>query len=112
MDAVKYLKALQRMCRSNVECTTFTIYKVIGRGCGLFSEGPEKLVSTITSVENWAKEHPVRTRQSVFLERYPNATVRADGVVAICPKLINEYCGCGGECPECRRHYWSQEVPE
>lgn len=46
MDAVEYLKTLQRMCRSNMDYTTCTIYKVIGQGCGLFSAGSEKLVST------------------------------------------------------------------
>ena len=115
MDAVEYLKTLQRMCRSNMDCTTCTIYKVAGQRCGLFSAGSEKLVSTITSVENWAKEHPVRTRQSVFLERYPNAKTDEDGVLVICPRSI-EQSGCDKfddhilMCSDCRRKYWSEEV--
>nr|DAJ81065.1 MAG TPA: hypothetical protein [Caudoviricetes sp.] len=114
MDAVEYLETLQRMCRSNMECTTCTIYKVVGQECGLFSAGSEKLVSTITSVENWAKEHPVRTRQSVFLERYPNAKTDEDGVLSICPDYIEGSCrkyegvGCNG----CRRKYWGQEAQD
>lgn len=117
MDAVEYLKTLQRMCRSNIECTTCTIYKVIGRGCGSFSAGSEKLVSTITSVENWAKEHPARTRQSVFLERYPNATIDEYGSIGICPAVIegkncNELSDGTSCCKECRSNYWSQEVQD
>lgn len=117
MDAVEYLKTLQRMCRSNMECTTCTIYKVIGQGCGLFSAGSEKLVSTITSVENWAKEHPVRTRQSVFLERYPNARLDDDNVLVVCPRSIEQN-GCDKfddhilMCSDCRRKYWSEEVQD
>lgn len=117
MDAVEYLKTLQRMCRSNMECTTCAIYKVVGKGCGLFSAGSEKLVSTITSVENWAKEHPVRTRQSVFLERYPNAKTDENSILGICPALIDsQNCrehrdGCLW-CNGCRRKYWSQEVQD
>ena len=107
MDAVEYLKTLQRMCRSNMACNTCTIYSVTERGCGVFSAESEKLLSTITSVENWAKEHPVRTRQGVFLEQYPNSDVHA-----ICPQLIIKNYECYGGCQECRKHYWSQEVPE
>lgn len=114
MDAVEHLKTLQRMCRSNMDCTACAIYKVVGQGCGLFSAGSEKLVSTITSVENWAKEHPVRTRQSVFLERYPNATIDESGSIGICPAAIegencNDICS-GTGCRECRSNYWSQET--
>lgn len=117
MDAVEYLKTLQRMCRSNIECTSCTIYKVIGRGCGSFSAGSEKLVSTITSVENWAKEHPARTRQSVFLERYPNATIDEDGSIGICPAAIEgkNFCELSDGtscCKDCRSNYWSQEMQD
>lgn len=116
MDAVEYLKTLQRMCRSNMECTTCPIYNVVGRGCGLFSAGSEKLVRTITPVENWAKDHPAQTRQSVFLERYPNAKVDTSGNIGICPAAIegkncNGICS-GTGCRECRSNYWNQEVPD
>lgn len=66
-------------------------------------------------VEKWSKEHPRKTRQDEFLERWPNAHMKF-GVLQICPKSVmgpNGWWedGCGGVlCATCRREFWMQEV--
>lgn len=112
MDAVDFLKAYNRMCdkygRQNCcgcplkeECCDFT-----SEYCN-----PEKIVFI---VEQWAKEHPVKTRQDEFIKRYPNAAIDETGICKICPcyMLPNKYdmekCNC--KCRECRHDYWMEEV--
>lgn len=114
MDAVKYLKELHRMCSKQCSCDDCEFTKVMQVSCDhLGLESPEKAVEI---VENWVKAHPVRTRQSVFLERYPNAKVDTSGNIGICPAAIegkncNGICS-GTGCRECRSNYWNQEVPD
>ncbi len=114
MDAVKYLKELDRMCRVHQACDGCPILDCGKIGCGVSDSAPIELVETVEIVEQWSKEHPERTRQSVFLERYPNVKTVC-GNVDICPSILE-----GKECAEigsvlgcidCKKKYWSQEVP-
>ena len=116
MDALEFLKERRRMCDSYGDC----------EGCPL--EGAECVIKDMMSedtckrivaaVEQWSKEHPRKTRQSVFLEQYPEAEIDAHGVVGLCPMSISAaYRDSDGECncPEklcrdCRREFWMQEV--
>lgn len=117
MDAVKYLKELHRMCTKSHTCDDCPIYKATGRNCGMAYSNAEMLAGHVGIVEQWAKEHPAKTRQSVFLERYPNARLSDGGSLLICPIFID-----GGDCDKyndddswclaCKRDFWSQEVPE
>lgn len=117
MDAVKYLKELDRMCRAHQACDGCPILDCGKIGCGVSDSSPIELVDTVEIVEQWSKEHPVRTRQSLFLERYPNASTDGEGSLSICPALIEEGgCrkfgdGCFG-CDNCRWKYWSKEVED
>lgn len=117
MDAVKYLKELHRMCSKRNICDDCPIYKATGGNCGLAYNNAEMLAGHVGIVEQWAKEHPAKTRQSVFLERYPNAKTDENSILGICPTLIDsQNChehgdGCLG-CNGCRRKYWSQEVQD
>lgn len=116
MDAVKYLKELHRMCTKSHTCDDCPIYKATGRNCGLTYNNAEMLAGHVGIVEQWAKEHPARTRQNVFMKRYPNAMIDTNGSVDICPSVI-EGKGCsaildGLSCSECRNNYWSQEAPD
>lgn len=115
MDAVEYLKTLYRMCTKSPTCDDCPIYKGTRRNCGLVYNNAKMLVDSLGIVEQWAEEHPVRTRQSVFLERYPNVKTVC-GNVDICPSILE-----GKECAEigsvlgcidCKKKYWSQEVPD
>ena len=118
MDAVKFLKTLRRMC--NCECHKCEFWKrLVGfETCTVWRKThPEEAVAIL---EQWAKKHPVKTRQSVFLEQYPETRIGDDGVLQIYPCSIstshrNARGNCatmGGECLDCRREFWMQEVEE
>ena len=89
-------------------------------GCFVVSpeETDEEFEREIAIVEQWSKEHPRKTRQSVFLEQYPEARIGDDSVLQIYPCLIsasyrNARGNCatmGRECPDCCREFWSQEA--
>ena len=114
MDAVKYLTELNRMCAKSNTCDDCPIYKATKRNCGMAYSNAEMLAGHVGIVEQWAKEHPAKTRQSVFLERYPNAKTDEYGDLSICPDYIEGSCrkyegvGCNG----CRRKYWSEEIED
>lgn len=113
MDAVKFLKTLRRMCDYKCRDCEF------GKRSGLDScaswqkKHPEEAVAI---VEQWAKEHPVKTRQSVFLEQWPDARIHgADGLPFVSPCYLVDKpdlkCT-GAACPECRKEFWLAEVEE
>lgn len=122
MDAVEFLKAKDRMCKmywGNCKiCDLSSDNNAMNMGCSSFVEKyPEKAVAI---VEKWAKEHPLKTRQSEFLKLFPEAPI-FEGVLEIEPcklvgsKLNTEEChsydefGLSG-CYECRKKYWNEEV--
>lgn len=98
MDAVEFVKQLRRMDKSVI------------RKYSVFDDSPEDVVA---EVEQWSKEHPRKTRQSVFLEQYSNAKI-VEGVLAICPYNLGLIDKCKSEmlrlCYDCRREFWMQEV--
>ena len=114
MDAVKYLKEYERMCRSyGFSCGECGINKMRnGDGCtSIINKYPEEAVSI---VEKWSKQHPVKTRQSEFLQLFPNANL-CNEVVQICPRKIDansvseEVCR-NSKCSECYRNYWFADI--
>lgn len=117
MDAVEYLKTLRRMF--NAECRECEYGKRSGFDpCMVWRNShPEAAVAI---VERWAADHPIKTRQSVFLERYPEAAISKDGVLAICPNAFSpvykdERGLCKwhyAECDNCCREFWLAEVEE
>lgn len=121
MEALEFLKARKRMCEAT-KCASCKLYPVQG-GCCLAPE-KEKIDAfeeAIAIVEQWAKEHPAKTRQSVFLEQYPEARLSKDGILLICPRTISaeyrdENDSCNrvkyGTCADCRREFWLTEVEE
>ena len=113
MDAVDFLKALGRLC-NNYLC---------GDNCPLIDscddESDDGYVRKVQIVEQWAKEHPVKTRQSEFLKQWPDAEISDDGLPSIAPcqlykdieeKDENRVCCKNLECAECRRDFWLKEV--
>ena len=66
----------------------------------------------------WIKEHPVKTRQSEFLEMFPNADIYK-GAINICPGTIDCDYDCKNkekyvdfDCTGCKKEYWLAEVEE
>lgn len=110
MDAVEYVKQCRRMTANDVQ-----IRSVLG---GWSAE------AVVEQVEQWAKEHPVKTRQSEFLKMWPDAEIGDDGYPSVAPcqlykdieeKDENGVCckNCEfGECrcAECRRDFWLKEI--
>lgn len=122
MDAVKFLREKARMCNENPTCNQCELYKseidCTGSSCKKWME--EYPEDAVAFVEKWAAEHPTKTRQSVFLEQYPEAELTKDGVITICPIAVSaahrdENGGCvdtNQKCADCRRKFWIAEVEE
>lgn len=111
MDAVEYIKTRCRLCKSKDRCSECPLRnKEDGRCIAYVSEYAEKAVQI---VEQWAKDHPVKTRQSEFLKMFPNAAID-DGVLCISPCKIEKDIVCvnGKSCNECCREYWLAEVTD
>ena len=116
MDALEFLMERKRLCGSYRGCVgcPFGAAECVVRD--MTSEDTCKRI--VAAVEQWSKEHPRKTRQSVFLEQWPEAEIDAHGLVRICPMSISAaYRDSDGECnnPEqmcrdCRREFWMQEV--
>ena len=114
MDAVNFYKAMQRICNGN-SC----------RSCPLDYEcGPSADVDAefvVKKVEQWAKDHPVKTRQSEFLKMFPNANLK--NITRLLPCSIDSnmnplrcakygYLSITCRCDTCRNDYWNEEVSE
>ena len=116
MDALEFLIERKRMCNLCKHCKGCPLERV---GCGLGTSAPDaEYEKIIAAVEQWSKEHPHKTRQSVFLEQYPEARIGDDGMLQINPCSIsashrNARGNCATmrrECEDCRREFWMQEV--
>lgn len=120
MNALEFLKARKRMCEAK-NCDSCKLYHMQG-GCCVTPkyEKIDAYEKVIAIVEQWAAEHPAKTRQSVFLEQWPETRIGYDGVLQINPCSIsashrNALGNCttmGRECHDCRREFWMQEVEE
>ena len=116
MDAVKFIKERDRMCRFYHHAGD--CYQCPAKDCECSAlEGMVDDDNIVTIVEEWSAAHPRKTRQSVFLEQWPDADIGANGVVAISPcSFLKEYrqeskCRAPGiTCDNCRREFWMQEV--
>lgn len=115
MDAVEFLKQFNRMCKAYDDdgCKECPAYRY---RCGEGFNGQEE--DGVSIVEQWAKEHPVETRQSNLLKLFPEATLHPDGYVDICPALLlsarrKPGGGCRHpqvSCCVCKHDFWLEEV--
>ena len=69
----------------------------------------------VKEVEEWSAAHPRKTRQSVFLEQFPNAPIYTNTHnIALDPCLVDTtlrwHCPTGRGCDTCRREFWMQEA--
>ena len=119
MDTVKFIEERNRMCKSFDAgckgCPAFNVceYELC---CAVGQLSTLDATAQIAIVEEWSAAHPRKTRQSVFLEQYPNARPADDGVLTFCPKRFDFHISCLAEChslkkcSDCRREFWMQEV--
>lgn len=106
MDAVKFLEERKRMFNNGNPVPGLDID---------ITYDTEKVVKI---VEEWSAAHPLKTRQSVFLEQYPEALIHKNGYLDICPLVVSAahrdaYGDCAIHdrlCPACHREFWMQEV--
>jgi hypothetical protein len=106
MDAVKFLQERNRMFMSGAATPSIGL------------EDDYDPVIAVKVVEKWSAEHPRKTRQSVFLEQYPEAILDVFKILRFCPADISATHRRGdGECKnpkkacaDCRREFWMQEV--
>lgn len=117
MDAVELLKTFHRFCESKESCSECELLSKEDKGCILdMDEYLERAVRSVQIVEQWAKDHQVKTRQSEFLKMFPDAKIGKDGALIIYPCAIEKRLSgkkCGGIfCDDCRREYWLAEVTE
>ena len=107
MDAVEFLKQYSRMVTFGVQP-----FKV-----------PSNLPyeEIVSRVEQWAKEHPVKTRQSALLKLFPEASMLCDEYLNICPAQLSSECrdketgGCydpGMDFVKCKRDFWLAEIKD
>lgn len=106
MDAVKFVEERRRMFAVTGENPKYSLFNI--------STCAEDVVK---EVEEWSAAHPRKTRQSAFLEHYPEARLDEYGVLRFCPSDISaahrDSGGCGypeQRCTDCRRKFWMQEV--
>ena len=119
MDAVKFLKERNRMCENFGDrcagCPAFNVREGYVGCCAVDVESTMDATAQVAIVEKWSKENPRKTRQSIFLEQYPNAKC-VDGVSVLCPRWIDTCFSCliddnnNVDCATCRHEFWSQEV--
>lgn len=126
MDAIKYIKTLRRLCKMQKTCNG-CLY-----GCPLrlngdciaglcddgLCDGAEKAAQI---VEQWSKDHPVKTRQSEFLKMFPNANSKI--ITRLLPCSIDSnmkplrcakygYLSITCRCDRCCDDYWKEEVTD
>ena len=108
MDAVEFLDKVDRLSKrgSTEEKMRYNDYRTARDN-----------TRAVKFVERWDAEHPVKTRQSVFLEQFPNAPIYTNTHnVALNPCLIDTtlrgHCPTGRGCDICRREFWLAEVED
>ncbi|MBO1703602.1 hypothetical protein [Eubacterium callanderi] len=120
MDVPTFFKERERMCRyykNGIDCcgcplakNNFIQYENCLDCCAHFPE------EAVAAVENWSKEHPIRTYKSAFLEKFPDAELGCeDGAPYTCLfyifglKHAPDYCKRNSAtCFKC----WNREVEE
>lgn len=114
MDAVDFLNEGTRMCNSYKSCVGCPMYPT--DDCCMVRMNLKQMIRI---VEQWSKEHSIKTRQSEFLKRYPEAEIGDDGHPSVDPCQLHKemanveihdgYCNKYG-CDECRRDFWLKEI--
>ena len=105
MDAVEFIRQVRRMGKQKGEAICFKLEEID--------------TEIVEQVEQWAKEHPEKTRMSEFLKMWPDAEISDDGLPSIAPcqldvRLIDgespKDCEDRGVCDKCRRDFWLKEI--
>ena len=105
MDAVEFIKQVRRMGKQKGEAICFKLEEID--------------TEIVEQVEQWAKAHPIKTRQSEFLKQWSDAEISDDGLPSIAPCQLDvrllqresqDDCEERGVCNKCRRDFWLKEI--
>ena len=103
MDAVKFVEERRRMFAVTGENPKYSLFNM--NNCA---------EDVVKEVEEWSAAHSCKTRQSVFLEHYPEAFLGDEyGILQFCPMVISAaHRDSDGECKDpakmcidCRREF-------
>lgn len=113
MDAITFIKEKERMCKTCSSC--FLCPACLDDRCAVGLRSGFTPEQQINIVKVWAEKHPRKTRQSVLLEKFPNAKIDSNGILNLCPSAIYGANACDRYsdtclCNTCRRKFWSKEV--
>lgn len=117
MDALKMLKTAKRYCKSQESCCLCGL----GSESCLFDASPEHMVVermdfTVSFLEAWERENPLKTRAELFLERNPDAAKSVLGLPLVRPcdylgdVITLEQCEAYDNCAECIEKFWKESV--
>ena len=116
MDAVQFYKQFARYCTTSY-CGACNIVDY----CKTKAKDGRDAEKIVREIEQWAKEHPVKTRQSEFLKMFPKADLKI--ITHLLPCTIDSdmkplrcakygYLSITCRCDRCRDDYWNEEVSE
>lgn len=105
MDAVTFLQERLRMLKSGAYVPSL-------------DDTTEQNISDVVNViETWSENNPIRTRQSVFLEQWPEAMVDKENTPSVCPQYLDRNFKCERDgngykygCGDCRRKFWRKGI--
>lgn len=118
MDAITFVEELHRMCKTYVGCFKCPAKDSDNNRCRFSTTRGDEAAKQIELLEKWSAEHQPKTRQSIFLEQWPETERDSYGVLQICPMNVSaSHRDSNGECknPEklcrdCRREFWLKEI--
>lgn len=118
MDAVKYLKEEARMFEMNDRIGSTGCNGVICDNCAFHTPSfclngfkNKDFKAKVKAIEKWSAEHPAKTYQQDFLEKYPNAKMYDNDYPMVClgnlgyKQIPESYC-IDASCKDC----WNREM--
>lgn len=115
MTAIEYLRAKQRMTKKCTMICNECPFSINNNASGCFCLDFERnnAEKAIEIVENWAKQHPIKTFLTDFKEKYPNAPMDTNGTPNCCPHDLGytdnaDKDDCNMDCKDC----WNRELED
>lgn len=121
MDVVKFVKSVNRLCKNQSGCAKCPIWEKGMCMIGFDDDSTKSIEETVSKVEQWAKDNPVKTRKSEFQKMFPNAYL--GNITRLLPCSLDKtlkplqcakygYLSITCRCDRCRDDYWNEEVSE
>lgn len=107
MDALKFMKERRRMCDYYSRCSECP--RADEPNCNFEEISDEELENFVNTVEQWSKEHPLRTRLQDLLEKFPKVEIDKEGLPFFCCARLGYVCTCAkSTCKDC----WNMPVED